>query len=208
MNVNLIEMEPEEAREQLREYRRELHKRADAEYDAVASGLEALAKGRAILSLMEAIRGGGFDEQMRPRLAIARADQRQVRCTWRPNVTMVTFEPATGWRRSTEQQSRVVDLGRRHGLLRADGQPKWVQGYALVPLIPARIRKERGCGRSYDNRNWILFEVEQWADERIRAEPDRDPFLLRHLGGDAYAVLAAWDLTPLEQMVMAGRRSA
>jgi hypothetical protein len=48
--------------------------------------------------------------------------------------------------------------------------------------------------------------VEQWADTRIGARPDRDPYLLRHLHGDAYAVLAEWDLTPLEQLVMTGRR--
>ena len=33
----------------------------------------------------------------------------------------------------------------------------------------------------------------------------RRAILLRHLGGDAYAVLAMWDLTELERLVMAGR---
>lgn len=35
--------------------------------------------------------------------------------------------------------------------------------------------------------------------------PPTDPFLLRHLGGTLYVVLAQWDLTPLEKAVLAGR---
>lgn len=33
------------------------------------------------------------------------------------------------------------------------------------------------------------------------------PMIRMDPAGEAYAVLAAWDLTPLEQMVMAGRRT-
>jgi hypothetical protein len=37
--------------------------------------------------------------------------------------------------------------------------------------------------------------------------PDRDPYLLRHVGGALYAVLAAWDLTDLERAIMSARRA-
>ena len=33
----------------------------------------------------------------------------------------------------------------------------------------------------------------------------RDPLLLRHLAGGLYAVMASWDLTPLERAVLKGR---
>jgi hypothetical protein len=36
-------------------------------------------------------------------------------------------------------------------------------------------------------------------------EPPIDPLLLKHCGGSLYAIVAAWDLTPLEQAVMRGR---
>lgn len=45
----------------------------------------------------------------------------------------------------------------------------------------------------------ILWEAE-W-----QAVPPKDPALLRHLGGDLYAVVAVWDLTELERAVLGGR---
>lgn len=76
-------------------------------------------------------------------------------------------------------------------------------GYALVPMVPADAREE--AGNPQLSKCWILWEVERWADKRIGAVPDRDPFLLKHVGGELYAILAAWDLTDLERAVMAGR---
>jgi hypothetical protein len=35
--------------------------------------------------------------------------------------------------------------------------------------------------------------------------PPADPLLLKPLGGAIYAIVFAWDLTPLEQAVMRGR---
>lgn len=208
MNVDLIKMDPAEAREQLREYRAELHRRADAEYQAVAAGLEALAQGTPILNLTDAIRGGGFDEKMRPRLAVARADRKQVRFRWGGHTTSGEFDSSAGTAHQGAGLVLPMDFGRRHGWRHPEGWTATVEGYALVPMIPAKARRESGVRPTSDRRHFILFEVEEWSDTRLQARPDRDPFLLRHLGGDAYAVLAAWDLTPLEQMVMAGRRNA
>jgi hypothetical protein len=43
-----------------------------------------------------------------------------------------------------------------------------------------------------------LWEVNQWSPAR----PPDDPVLLSPLGGDLYAVLAHWDLTEIEKMVL------
>lgn len=203
MNVPLIRMEPAEARDQLREYRKSLHRRADAEYVPVARGLAALADGTPILSLPLAIQAGGFDERMRPRLAIGRADRKQVEFTWREG-RVATFSTTLPGYQQTPTLVRAVDMGQEHGVLVRGGWTDTVRGFALVPMIPAAIRN---AVRFAAHHCFILFEVEQWSDTRIGAQPDRDPYLLRHLHGDAYAVLAEWDLTPLEQLVMAGRAS-
>lgn len=34
-----------------------------------------------------------------------------------------------------------------------------------------------------------------------------DPALLKHIGGDLYAVVATWDLTDLERAVLDGHRA-
>ena len=67
-----------------------------------------------------------------------------------------------------------------------------VECRARVPMIPPRLRADRALANYH-----ILWEAE-WIN------PPRDPLLLRHLGKFFYAVLATWDLTPLEQAVLAG----
>ena len=67
---------------------------------------------------------------------------------------------------------------------------------ALVPTVPPRLRPA-GNLDSYH----VLFEPEWQGDP----EP-ADPALLKHIGGDLWAVVATWDLTPLEAAVL-GQRS-
>lgn len=134
MNVPTMTMPREEAREKLRWYRSQLHRKADAEYQAIAQGYEAMAEGRPL---------------------------------------------EVPWPRNEMKD-----------------------GYALVPIVPADVRsKVTGQLSTY----FTLWEVEQWADQRIRSLSDRDPLLLKHIGGELYAVVAEWDLTEIERAVMAGR---
>lgn len=58
--------------------------------------------------------------------------------------------------------------------------------------------------RSVDLRRYHVFwKVEAWYD-RNPIEPPVDPFLLLHIGGSNYAVLAQWGLTELERSDMRG----
>ena len=72
------------------------------------------------------------------------------------------------------------------------------RGYAMVPMVPADVRPETGQLKDW----FVLWEVEQWHDNR-HTEPPRDPFLLKHIGGTLYAILAEWDLTEVERSIMA-----
>lgn len=72
---------------------------------------------------------------------------------------------------------------------------------SLVPMVPADVRPS-GNLKYY----FVLWEVEQWSDTSLTAVPDRDPYLLQHLAGDLYIVVAEWDLTELERAIMTGRR--
>lgn len=64
---------------------------------------------------------------------------------------------------------------------------------ARVPFIPPQHRPRFRLDRYH-----LLWDA-VWE----QALPV-DPLLLKHLDGPFYAVLAAWDLTPLEQAVMRG----
>jgi hypothetical protein len=65
----------------------------------------------------------------------------------------------------------------------------------MTPIIPPALRPKHNLANYR-----TLWEVEQW-----KAEPPKDPMLLKPLGGMLYAVLAVWDLTEMERAVLRGR---
>ncbi|OWK42111.1 hypothetical protein FRUB_04189 [Fimbriiglobus ruber] len=68
-------------------------------------------------------------------------------------------------------------------------------------MIPLDVRPKPGIPENA----CILWEVEQWADHRLDVAPDIDPYLLKHITGSLYAVIAEWDLTELERSILRGR---
>lgn len=146
----------------------------------------------------------------RPRLAVARADRRQVTFIWGKWDRIAVFSTLAGdltvlgqnhqsYRRQypTGLLARAVDMS-------AQPPGDRVRGYALAPLVPPKALNAIS-GTAALSRHLILWEVEQWSDRMIGAVPDRDPLLLRPIHGDLCAVVAQWDLTDLERAVMASR---
>lgn len=200
MNVPLIEMNREDALAKIDAYAAQLRRRADEEYSAAVAGYRALADGKPLLNLTDAINHAGLGDDGRPRLAIARADRRQVKVearSWGVARGQVLFDAtARNFHQWGYMGSLIISIRWRAPEI------EMRTGYAIVPMVPADVRPNRGQLRDY----FIMWEVEQWADNRIRVEPDKDPYLLTHLAGDLYVVEAEWDLTPLERAIMSGRR--
>jgi hypothetical protein len=198
MNVPQITMPPEAAQLKLEAYRKQLRRRADEEYKAAVAGYAALAAGKPLLNLTDAFNHAGLGEDGRPRLAIARADRKQVMLdVWRDRREAV-FDS----RKNPQVFGYVGTLRMRIPVDFSMNGAK--DGYALVPLVPADVRPMTGSLKDF----FILWEVEQWSDRPLTAVPDYDPLLLQHIAGDLYAVIAEWDLTPLERAIMTGRRVA
>lgn len=197
MNVATIRMAPKRARQALETYRARRVGKLDEEYQRVEAAYAELAKGTPLLILSDVIANAPRDGRGRPMLAIARADRPQVK-----------YERAPGW--SFEQFSTAFQGGmraHRDGTLQvprlADVTPRidaYLEGYALVPLVPPDVR----LGHDLSKR-FVLWEVEAWADRAISSQPDRDPYLLRRIGADLYAVVGAWDLTDVERAIMRDR---
>ena len=72
----------------------------------------------------------------------------------------------------------------------------------MVPIVPPKHRPRRD---SLLEGYLVLWEVDEWTWTE-RPSPPHDPALLKHLGGDLYAVLAVWDLSDLERLVLTERR--
>jgi hypothetical protein len=88
---------------------------------------------------------------------------------------------------------------RGHSLVGGSSYGAWS---SMVPVVPP---KHRPSGAGDLSGYLVLWEVESWEWSQVPPPPG-DPALLRHVGGDIYAVLATWDLTELERLVLSGRR--
>jgi len=171
----------------------------------IARAYKAVAAGKPVVNLAEAFKTAGYDAAGLPRLAVSRADYKRVQLDvlteWRWDVTVQrsasvprSFEiwPASEMgptlRGNTPREGRVflVPIGT---IL----PPNDLKRQAIVPNIPPHLRPP------HDLSNYHLL----WEPEWLKIpRPPKDPALLKHLGGPLYAVLATWDLTPVEQAVL------
>jgi hypothetical protein len=208
MNVTAIEMKPAEAERKLTAYREFLAKRHNEEFDAVAAAYKELAKGTPLIDAGEAIRACGWRADGRPVLAIARADQKRVSWQVGRHSRQWTKEGMTGnwapmeWAftatRIRNDRQRSANLRFVVPDVKTEPPVHPTRGTAMVPLVPPEAYPARGLDLS---KHFVLWEVESWD-----YAPPIDPMLLRHIGGNLWAVVAQWDLTEIERTVIAGTR--
>ena len=193
MDVATLQMDPAQAREKLKEYRGRKHKAADTEYQRAEIAYQELAKGTPLVILSDAIAGCPRDAESRPMLAIARADRTQVHYQARHYESFHIFDSGKYGGKRSDELGLVVP--------RAPGEKAYsVGGYALVPMVPPGVLGNRAL-----STHFVLWEVEAWADRSLTARPDRDPYLLRRVDADLFAVVGEWELTDVERAVMRGR---
>lgn len=199
MDLTTITIPEEEAKARLAEYEAVVRAERTAEDEAIAAGYRAASRGLSVVMLSEVFAAGGWFPDGLPRLAIARADATEC---W------VRVSGWNGERRSVlfADDERATNLGAlvgRHTVRVSMPAPENVdrgrwRARTIVPLIPPRHRPKRSRLRTHH----VLWEVEAWDPT-----PPRDPALMRHIRGDLWAVVATWDLSPLERAVLSQRSS-
>lgn len=207
-----ISMDQASARQKVAEYLRSVRERHTAEDAAILRGYRALAKGHVVIDLPKCIRLGGVFENGLPRLAVATASHEFV---WvrRDDEGAAVFMPMT-WRDLNERRRKDVfrmpvgTLPEMAGstVARVKARRAWTgnihpwngEMQAMVPPVPPALRP----AMSLDGYA-TMFEVDEW---KLDPKAPVDPALLKHIGGDLYAVVATWDLTDLERAVLDGHR--
>lgn len=212
-----------DARQAFLDYRRALLKASDPhqrrEYEGLMRGYKAIASGRQVIDLHRVIQVAGLQpDTLYPRLAIAQADMKWCRLSYANDgsakYVSLTSKPDwnTRWPTAATRSIKVPGGSLpviewraerdakfpRHARF-YDGQLRWnwsSTADAIVPLVPAGLHP----GPALSNYH-ILWDA-VWEPA-----PPKDPLLLKHLAGALYAVVAHWDLTPLEQAVLRGRLS-
>jgi hypothetical protein len=208
MDLTTFEMDKTEARRKFLEYRRAVRERHTAEDAEIMRGYRALAAGKQVIKLSETVREGGLKElrhrnrnsgqetvRLVPNLAVARASAKEC---WTFGVNADGRLEMRGKREMPEsnRRDRIV-IG---GFDVSDGvQAGWWRPdiRAVVPFIPPPLRPADKLANYH-----ILWEA-LWAYSRPPIP--EDPALLKRIGGDLYAVVAVWDLTPLERAVLSTR---
>jgi hypothetical protein len=200
----ITEMDPKVAHTKYLEYRAAVRERHSDEDAAIRDGYRAMAEGKTLISLRRTIDAGGLNEQGLPALAVTRATAEwcYLGLAWHEyyrheaglQVTFSESENPPASARHVVRRVRGV-FGEQHEQV-PERLPRF-SVRAMVPIVPPALRPARGLGRYH-----ILWEVERW--ERA-PRPPGDPALLRQIAGDLYAVVATWDLTELEQLVLARR---
>lgn len=175
-----------------REYRALVQSgRGTPEDEQLRRAYREIKLGRKVIDVNLAITGAGCTPQGMPKLAIARADWPFVFAWWNSNSGPVYFagHQPQGWKSKRYMEGHNVGV-------RMPRTGSWdsSEGKAQVPMIPPAHRP-KGALSGYR----ILFEA-VW----IR-QPPVDPLLLRHIDGPFYVVLAAWDLSDVEQAVLRAR---
>lgn len=230
MHIQTIEMDPRIARvhyadyrKKVREHREERKKQLDAlaksagqemrrvqiaktriekEDNELLVAYRALYHGQRILNLYTVMHTAGVRPGTHfPVLAIAKANTETVYLhvnRWHDNVSFSDDR----WR----AQKRDVRVPRDRfpaEMWNTDWRTQQkLQGFpvkAAVPAVPPHLRPSN-LGDYY-----ILWEVPAWEPvDRTMTAPG-DPFLLKRLSDSLFAVVAVWDLTPVEQAILEGR---
>jgi hypothetical protein len=201
MNIPTIEMPIDQAKHEYARYRTAVRERygslaAAREADAaLVRAYRALAKGQRVIDVVAALGATGLNSDELPVLAICRADAKWCACNVRKSGSAIFKEEGDGWDDWTHRKTKgdvSVPVGTFPELDSWGGK----RGRSMVPEVPIHLHPEHGLGGYH-----ILWEA-TW--EPI---PPGDPLLLKRLSADLFAVLAQWDLSPIEQAVLRGLRT-
>ena len=194
MQPRLIEPDEEmlkKAAEETAAYRKLAQDRRTAEDEMLARCYRELDKGRTLLNVDDSIIDAGLNHQELPKLAIARAGHEFVFL----NQAHETFQFTTACDQYGRPEFRRRGGFHHYRIAWPELKSVWKTWRSPVPMIPFQFRTP------YKLTNYhVLWEVEEWNEA-----PQEDPFMLRHLIGPMFVVLAHWDLTPLESAVLQKR---
>lgn len=171
----------------------------------------ALSEGLGVINPRQAIIKAGVDEiNLHPRLAISRADRETVFFARQHFANRAFFsswerfflrtQNLAAQRRRDQFAFGLGNLPRAEDFWRANTKTLYdAVVKAAVPIVPPAHRPDARKLGEYS----ILWEVEKWeALPRPQRAPG-DPMLLKPLGQTGlYAVMAHWDLTDIEKMVL------
>ncbi len=202
MNTPVITMDAEEAKTHYDEYKTLVAGRKEKYLEDLKKTYFHLSKERKILDIFEVFKACGVDERGEPKLAIAPAHAKTI-ILEKGAVGSATFTAHDRWSKAYKSDVQLpsgtfpVFKEEKDGRIPWNGERTSVE--SLVPIVPAHLLPE-GDLKNY----YILFEVKEWFEPRKASYAKGDPYLLKRINNNTFAVLAEWDVTDLEVAVLRG----
>ena len=192
-----------EAGETANRYQEQFEKTRDPRDRELAHVYRCLAQGKQLISVNKAMQVAGVRANGEPVLAIAAA-----------NAKWVWYVHDGGWFKDPDGNGQHLKSGfvsdysinpneRKRSLHRASRKDTWLfsreffpvrpkefQLRARVPIVPVKLRPKIALSNFQ-----ILWEAD-WQKAPV------DPLLLRRVTSDMYEVIAEWDLTEVERLVL------
>jgi len=205
METTHVTLDRDEAARLYRKYKEHAAYSAPIDWE-IQRAYQLLAKGKLVIRALESIKSAGLNREFLPKLAIAPATAERCFMT-RTRDGAVTFDVTRWGSRSAKQRTvfreeAFVFPVESFPIATWDPERRRRENAstheAMVPIIPLHLRPKRGLANYH-----ILWEAE-WR----RVVP-KDPLLLRRIGrADLWLVVAAWELTEVEQAALATRVTA
>jgi len=198
--IKKISLPKEQAKEEWRKYNKILKERQDKFLKVMKESMYHIKEGRNLIDVYEAIGKAGLNEKKEPRLAISRADLREIifRKTDEGSGSFNMNGTINGYKDDVGLPQKTFDIHWK----REDGaeENSWRIDKKIlktkVPIIPIQLVPEGKLENYY-----ILWEVKEWEE---LPEAKKDPFLLKRVSENLFAILGAWEVTELEQAVIRG----
>jgi hypothetical protein len=191
MDTEKIVVDRDAARALYRKYREHQHWSQPIDLE-IQRTYKLIAQGRLVIRAIKSIVDAGVNDDGYPKLAIARADAQECWYNWSRDGSA---RMAMSQRLHPNERRTYIDFPPGSFPQPHHERGTWAARRAVAPLVPVHLRPRRGLQNYH-----VIWEAE-W-----RNVPPLDPMLLRRIGlADLWVVVAAWDLTPVEQAALAAR---
>lgn len=193
-SIKKIIMPEEQATKEWKAYCDLLKKRKDSYLKIMKSAMYQMKKGFPLIDIFEVMKNGGLNDINQPNFAISRADNSKI--------TFTKQDPGTGFFGKNSWDKDGVQLPQKIFDIhwdRPEGEGSWrifnKEIETIVPKPPALILPDGNLSGYY-----ILWQAKDW---QVLPEK-KDPFLLKRISENLFAILGSWDVTDLERAVISG----
>lgn len=194
MNLPTFTEEKKLATAKWHEYKNAEKQSTNPLYKDLRKVYNQIKSGRKMIDIFKAIQAGGVHENHHPKLAVAMASSKKIKCLRYQDGTVEFNNPNIRWQLS-DRFDVTLNACLPKFSYTDNNKFRRMDLEAPVPLIPPKY-----LPKTLTDDYYILWEVDEW-----KMVPPTDPWLLKRVTKSLFVVLAGWDLTELEKSVMAGR---